>query len=58
MQWIMRLFFASSKEYRILPGDTILVIEVAKEYVKYFKMIKPSPEQLNLVASAPPLIEK
>jgi hypothetical protein len=31
----------SPKEYRINKGDTVLVIEIAKDYVRYFKLKKP-----------------
>lgn len=37
LQWL----FGSPKEYRIPKGGSVLVIEIGKNYVRYFKLKKP-----------------
>jgi hypothetical protein len=43
LRWFLLLFLGSPKEYRIPPGGSVLVIEITKHYVRYFKLKKPLP---------------
>jgi len=42
LRFLLLLIFGSPKEYRIPKGGNVLVIEVAKHYVRYFKLQKPT----------------
>ena len=41
LYYMLHLIFGSSSAYSFRPGDSVLVIEVGKDFVKYFKLTKP-----------------
>jgi hypothetical protein len=43
-QWLISWLFASPEEYRIPPGASVLVIEISKHYIRYFKLRKPESD--------------
>jgi len=45
--WMLSFLFGSNQSYRIRPGDSVLVIEVGKDFIKYFKLTKPKDGKLN-----------
>ncbi|KAG2382344.1 hypothetical protein C9374_005546 [Naegleria lovaniensis] len=45
LYYLLSLFFGGNKSYQFRPGDSVLVIEVGKDYVKYFKLTKPTTQK-------------
>ncbi|KAL9646656.1 hypothetical protein ABK040_010768 [Willaertia magna] len=49
--WLLSFFFGggrSNSSSSFLPGDSVLVIEMNKNYVKYFKLTKPASSNHHL----------
>ncbi len=53
VRYLLSILFRSPSEYRIPPGTNVLVIEISKHYIRYFKLKKPDAKQLAIMASSP-----
>ncbi|KAF0981049.1 hypothetical protein FDP41_012837 [Naegleria fowleri] len=51
LYYLLSLFFGGNKSYQFRPGDSVLVIEVGKDYVKYFKLTKPTTQQQSSLST-------
>ena len=41
LYYMLHLIFGGNQAYTFKPGDSVLVIEIGKDFVKYFKLTKP-----------------